>query len=862
MLAAWIAAGSTGVLAHPLRIALTWVALIVAVVFVHPWKHRQRLLLLGIVALFALPIVVTVAPMHELLVVAAVFALLAAGQDGVRRSVFLVCAQAVLVLAFFRLACLSIPFVWLLSDAAGAGLGHCSSAMTGKPLSLGATYGGLDYLVLMGAFYGLWLHASSGPRTVRAVYAAVAILAGHLLYLIMLSFSLDIASLLPETPEHTFDHPYVPPDWSWSAAVGQLLPWSVPAVAAIIHVIVAAVMMRWVSWRSDPGTQPKDTADGSFGDKRAGWRCWTSPGLLVLAALLPLAGTLSLGRCDLSGKRVLASDQGRVNWYWPQHDSYGGDSAGMFGSLPVLVQSLGGQFQVSTELSAEDLASADVLLLLHPTGPMPQDRRERIHDFVRRGGSLLVAAEPFMHFGDVTSNFNDVLESTGMFVRQDVAVPRTDNWQHAYDLSVHPVALGIDARSGHAFTDSGVSIRIRWPARPIVVGRWGWSDPGSDAVMTNVYRYEAGERLGDLVLAAERSFGKGTVAVIGDSTSLTNEGGVRGYELTGRLLSHLAGRTAGPQSTWRWLITLVMCLALSVLVVCRPKVQHLAWAAVFFGVSLTASGAIGRHSTRVVPDGRIVRSTSENLIKGLAYIDASHVAAYSDGDWSFNDWSFDSINGLALTLMRNGYQTLMMPELTRERLDRAAVVVLLAPSRRFSQTERTELYGFVEKGGILICTVGAEEALASQSLLADFGFRVPPSPVPTVGEWYEPEPMGHCRTFYLDANDHGVGDYRAGVIFHAAWPIEVDPGNRDVLAYGMNDQLVIGSRKVGKGQMVVIGDTGFAMNKNLEYFSGEPVEGQYENAHFWRWLFSRIVDRSEWVPPPPPENGVPETDNS
>jgi hypothetical protein len=374
--------------------------------------------------------------------------------------------------------------------------------------------------------------------------------------------------------------------------------------------------------------------------------------------------------------------------------------------------------------------------------------------------------------------------------------------------------------------------------------------------MTNVYRYEAGERLGDLVLAAERSFGKGTVMVIGDSTSLTNEGGVRGYVLSGRLLSYLAGRTVGPQSLWRRLITLIMCVALLVLVVHRPKAQHVAWAAVLFAVSLAASDAIGRNSTRVVPDGRIVQSLSEDAIKGLAYIDASHVAAYSDAEWAFN-----SINGLALTLMRNGYQTLMMPEITRERLDRAAVVVLLAPARRFSQTERTDLHHFVNEGGILICTVGAEEALASQSLLADFGIRVPPSPVPTVGKWHEPEPMGHVRTFYLDASDYGKGDHKASVIFHAAWPVEVEPGNRDMLAYGMKDQPVVGSRKIGDGRVVIIGDTGFAMNKNLEYIGGEPFEGRYENAHFWRWLLSRITDGPEWVPPPPPENGVSETDD-
>ena len=40
-----------------------------------------------------------------------------------------------------------------------------------------------------------------------------------------------------------------------------------------------------------------------------------------------------------------------------------------------------------------------------------------------------------------------------------------------------------------------------------------------------------------------------------------------------------------------------------------------------------------------------------------------------------------------------------------------------------------------------------------------------------------------------------------------------------------------------------------AMNKNLEYIGGEPFDGNYENAHFWRWLIARVTGQPEWVPP-------------
>ncbi len=58
--------------------------------------------------------------------------------------------------------------------------------------------------------------------------------------------------------------------------------------------------------------------------------------------------------------------------------------------------------------------------------------------------------------------------------------------------------------------------------------------------------------------------------------------------------------------------------------------------------------------------------------------------------------------------------------------------------------------------------------------------------------------------------------------------------------------------RLERGRIVVIGDPGFALNKNLEYVGGEPFEGRYENAHFWRWLISRVTGQPEWIPPAPP----------
>ncbi len=68
------------------------------------------------------------------------------------------------------------------------------------------------------------------------------------------------------------------------------------------------------------------------------------------------------------------------------------------------------------------------------------------------------------------------------------------------------------------------------------------------------------------------------------------------------------------------------------------------------------------------------------------------------------------------------------------------------------------------------------------------------------------------------------------------------------------DHLLIGLTRYEKGMVAVIGDTGFAMNKNLEDVNGWPIEGMRENAVFWRWFLSLLEDRADepvWVPPKP-----------
>ena len=157
----------------------------------------------------------------------------------------------------------------------------------------------------------------------------------------------------------------------------------------------------------------------------------------------------------------------------------------------------------------------------------------------------------------------------------------------------HPAAIGIDDLRNRFGIQLGSSIRTRWPARPALVGRWGWSDPGNDAADTGVSSYTAGDRLGDLVLAAEQAVGRGHVFVLGDTSPLQNDGLPAAFPFTGRLLSYLANRPSNPQAGWRQWLTLAALLTMLGLMAGRPAAWQTMLTPAVLGVSLACCVAAG-----------------------------------------------------------------------------------------------------------------------------------------------------------------------------------------------------------------------------------------------------------------------------
>ena len=153
LLAAWTAAGSIGLLAHPLRHGLTWVALALTALAAWPihstGRTWVRYLLLALAVVLAVVMIASPLVPVNVLAVALVLLALAHGQDDVGRTVLLCSAETATFLAMYRWAYASIPLVWYAANGLGEAVGRLAGLLTAQPLWVGATFGGVDYLVSM-----------------------------------------------------------------------------------------------------------------------------------------------------------------------------------------------------------------------------------------------------------------------------------------------------------------------------------------------------------------------------------------------------------------------------------------------------------------------------------------------------------------------------------------------------------------------------------------------------------------------------------------------------------------------------------------------------------------------------------------
>ena len=826
LLAAWLAAGSLGWLAPALEKAVTWCML--ATIVITAWAGRRLSLndklLLGGATVLALLMTASSLLVVNVLAVAILLTAIAQVRPGSTAQVCSSTALAAAALAVFKLVSVSSPAAWTFTNTAGHVAGLIAGWLTGRPLLIGASFGGLDFVVLMVALTAAWLMATPPPRFRRAAWALLFIVLAQSAYLVVLAFSHDLTALLPPqvTPTYT-DISYLGV-WTWGNAIRTLLPWNLPVLAAVFQCLVAVGMFRLTVWQATPHDLPSETEDDSaategrrrnrslqggpalardWRNPQTNWRRFGPAGLLIVAAV---AVTLTPVKPDLTGRRIVAYDDGTTDWGTTDPGSVPSGRLPRFGLLPALVESLGGQFVRSRRLADADLHGADVLIVLPSQSSdkmarpsLAGDIGNQVWRYVSGGGHLIVAGDLETNGGVEENVLNPLLAPTAMSFRDDTANSLTERWEDNLQSAPHAATAGSDPGRSHFSLDRAASIRVRWPAGPLLVGRWGWDELGADPDRPAALPYSPGNHLGDLVLAAQQNVGQGTVVVLGAAACLSNDGIPFSYTFTAPLLSALAANQTTPLAWWRQFLGLAAGGAAIVLLFRGFEPLRMAAATVALALAVMGCNLLSNAKAELLPSG------TKSAARPIIYVDGSHSEAMGKDPWSEN-----GIGRLMRVLASNGYLPLVAPDLSPARLHRAAMLISIAPGQEFSSGEIAAVHEYVTQGGFFLSMVGSPEAGPSRALLEELQLNIKPMPVPPWVRERETTPL--------------AGLVKPSVEFYAAWPVSGSPGGE---TWPTDDPLgpVIAGHRIGEGQAFILGDTAFALKKNFDPLS--------PNADFW-----------------------------
>jgi len=445
-----------------------------------------------------------------------------------------------------------------------------------------------------------------------------------------------------------------------------------------------------------------------------------------------------------------------------------------------------------------DLAGTQILVLINSPKEWKDAERRMVLDFVAQGGSLLVLGDHTDVFG-LMRGFNSLLAPLGIRFRFDSAYKARHTWRGCQAAA--PDAVAMDWDDENPGVAVGSSLELSGNARPLLVGRYAFSDVGmrenTIGSFLGNYHYDRGEQLGDVVLVATVTHGRGRIVVWGDTSAF--QGGLSSSyrKLVSPVLAWLSRPPAWtelPPVRVAAAVALLAALLWTWIVPLTPK--QIAVLAVSLLLGLAVPWALSLRNM----DGH------PHVDRNTILIDRSHMEATGHYEARINP-----IGPLYTNLLRSGFRVFDMDRWDSAAIGRAQGIAFVAPQRSFTRGEVDELLRAEENGAIVILATGEPDSAGSRPLLQAHGLALVPRPLGTV-------PSAEPTASRLEREQQPR--------FLDAWPIvaagEGDPTNLpgvDVI-YRDDEDVVALFRRIGRGGLLAISDTRFFSDMNVEGMSG------------------------------------------
>lgn len=517
------------------------------------------------------------------------------------------------------------------------------------------------------------------------------------------------------------------------------------------------------------------------------------PILISIIFITVLAGLLAgwatspdiYSRDYIYGKKcaVLTSN---IGMNIPRHGSYGHRSVGMFGRLPDELRALGLDVdELTTMTMLRD--DHEILLLINLQETFSRPNKEKITEWIRKGGRLLVLTD---HTGDegLRLPVNDLLEDTGLVVNFDTAkaIRSSDVSEFEFLINSPAFSIGDSLLHGADGYGTGASVSTKGKAMPLLQKRYCYIDPGSftaaDRGLLGNLSYDSGEPLGDVTVAGIASYGKGKVILFGDTSPFQNGAWSQtrafNVQILG-LLSDMKNPSLKPNlAIWTGVIVFVLML-----ITLFMSLRHAVFLCIIpFSISLL--GGLLLFMQKPEPC-RLYGNLP------IAMIDTGHIPYIGKMGWTITD-----IAGLETGLLREGYIVTIndapLDKILKKDIE-PWVLFLPAPLERFSIKEIASIKSFAGRGGNIIINIGFEESRNAVSLLNAFDLAVTDIP------------LGSTSDPVLYPNENHIN-------FYNAWQVH---GSGEILARVLQCPTAI-RKKIGKGSITLIGDSKFFWNANLE----------------------------------------------
>lgn len=669
------------------------------------------------------------------------------------------------------------PWLWNLLQSLSYSYSELLGIIFGSGIKYGPTFIGFwiffSVVSLSGALY------FSGDRGYRPL-TILTVLYALALNAVLVGFGYRwMMRLSVIYKDHFLDNPKVK---NWTSPYPDILAAAIPFCYFLALLLPSALLLTRIKLK------PRLTAPVSI-------RLWPvalaifSAGLI--SNLLPLRGQPS--------SPTITFDTGKLaGWEVPQIGAFGIQNAGMFGLAPKYLTAAGYKVNIMQDRDrdlAASLSKSSVFVIINPDWYYDANQKQEIWKFVKNGGSLLVLGD-HTDLGGIMEPLNDLLAPYSIAYLFDSAFT-SNHWLHDLEIFPHAVTGVVDASNERLQQSTGSSLAVSYPARPIISGKYVFSDLG-DRNNTNAYLgdyyYQQTELLGDLPIVAEARKGRGRVVAFGDTTTLQNTASYHSGQFYLTLFNYLSRKGYyGLHALQPWLVLLLLGGACFLTMRVRESLNPLTISALVavFLVGFTASSACSHWRLRLKP-----------LNGPVAMVDATHVNLCY-----LAHWEEPSIGGLTLNFARNGFLAVVNREspITKHLLTNVKFFTIIAPAAPYTKAEIAELHQYMQAGGIVILSVGYEEKAGAQTLLDSVNLDIsdiPLGPVPVIQKTMDGEILAHLKRI-----PH----------FMEAWPIiNKNNGPLEVLYRDEYNFPLVGFRRIGSGGIMLIADSRYLHDKTLE----------------------------------------------